>query len=60
MHGKVWEWCSYSYREYPSSVAIDRIGVTAGTKWVRRGGSWLNPAILLYSAWRLESAPSDV
>lgn len=60
MHGNVWEWCSDWYGEYPSTVAIDPIGPTAGTKRVRRGGSWLNPAILLRSAWRFESAPSDV
>jgi len=59
MHGNVWEWCADWYGEYAVTNATDPTGPVRGLKRVRRGGSWLNPAILLRSAWRFESDPED-
>ena len=60
MQANVWQLCLDWNGDLPSTVAIDSIEPNAGTKGARRGGSWLNPAIVLYLVWSLESAPRYV
>jgi len=59
MHGNVWEWCSDSWGEHPSTAVHDPTGATAGSSRVDRGGSWCDGARNCRSAHRGLDAPED-
>ncbi len=54
MHGNVWEWCHDKFGEYPkgSKKVVDPIGPETGSRRVRRGGAWNEPAKNCRSACR--------
>lgn len=53
MHGNVYEWCSDWSEKYPTTEQTNPTGPSSGTHHVIRGGSWLDPAIMCRSAYRL-------
>lgn len=55
MHGNVWEWCQdwYDSKYYKHSPEIDPVGASSGSYRVRRGGSWIRPAVCCRSASRI-------
>jgi formylglycine-generating enzyme required for sulfatase activity len=59
MHGNVLEWCWDWYGSYPSEPHIDPVGPPAGNIRVMRGGSMLDVALFLRSAYRGGYAPGD-
>ena len=52
MHGNLWQWCQDWYAEYAPGEAVDPQGPPRGGRRVFRGGSLLNHAMLLRSAFR--------
>lgn len=54
MIGNAWQWASDWYGSYPNEAVTNPKGAAAGTYRVFRGGSWLNDAVLLRSANRLD------
>ena len=58
MSGNVWEWCWDLYGNYQSGAQVDPIGVSSRSFRVLRGGSWLNDAQFLRSAYRVYIAPA--
>jgi uncharacterized repeat protein (TIGR02543 family) len=57
MHGNVWEWCWDWYGSYSSGDQTDPTGAAAGSYRVVRGGSWINIASYLRSAYRSSYDP---
>ena len=66
MHGNDWEWCQGVYKPYPKGghgkANDDKegdIGVITGTDGrVLRGGSFVNPASIVRSAFRVSYVPT--
>ena len=52
MHGNVWEWCWDLYGDYASGAQMNPRGAASGNYRVLRGGSWINYAQILRSAYR--------
>jgi formylglycine-generating enzyme required for sulfatase activity len=59
MHGNVYEWCWDLYGAYTSGAKFDPIGASSGSDRVFRGGSWINTAQGLRSAYRYSNGPSS-
>ena len=59
MTGNVWEWCEDGYGNYPSGTVTNPTGSTSGSFRVIRGGSWIDNAEGLRSAYRGSITPSD-
>ena len=57
MHGNVSEWCQDWQDDYPSGTVTDPKGPAAGQHRVIRGGSWLDNAVVLRSAFRAQDYP---
>lgn len=57
MYGNVWEWCQDGFDDYPSGKVTDPRGLPAGQHRVMRGGSWLDNAGILRSAFRGQEYP---
>jgi formylglycine-generating enzyme required for sulfatase activity len=57
MHGNVSEWCQDWQDDYPSGTVSDPKGPAAGQHRVMRGGSWLDSAVVLRSAFRAQDYP---
>jgi len=59
MAGNVWEWCADWYGEnyYKESPAENPQGPAKGTCRALRGGSWLNPSVILRCAARDDDYP---
>ena len=62
MHGNVWEWVQdwYAndyYEQFQNKTSIDPTGPENGSTRVIRGGSWLNGAASLRSAFRYDRHP---
>ncbi len=58
MHGNVYEWCSDFYGNYPDEPTVDPTGPESGSRYVVRGGGWVNSGRELRSAVRWESRPT--
>ena len=52
MHGNVKEWVQDLYGDYPSNSVVDPKGPDKGDEHVMRGGSWINYAVNIRSAYR--------
>ena len=59
MHGNVWEWVFDWYVKYSLGAVLDPVGPSFGSWRVFRGGSWINYAWLLRSAYRNWYSPDD-
>jgi formylglycine-generating enzyme required for sulfatase activity len=59
MSGTVWDWCWDRYGNYSGSAQTDPRGSSTGANRVMRGGSWLNGARFVRSAYRYDSGPSS-
>jgi formylglycine-generating enzyme required for sulfatase activity len=59
MHGNVWEWVADWYGHYPKGEVTDPTGAERGVDRVLRGGSWINGARYLRSAYRGGITPAD-
>jgi formylglycine-generating enzyme required for sulfatase activity len=59
MLGNVWEWCEDRYGRYDPLVLKDPRGPAEGDRWVRRGGSWSDPAVTCRAAFRAQGAAGD-
>jgi formylglycine-generating enzyme required for sulfatase activity len=59
MSGNVWEWCWDWFGNYSSGSQTNPTGAFSGTRRVFRGGSWLNDAASVRSAFRHNFTPSD-
>ena len=59
-HGNVWEWCWDWYVESYNSAGgnVDPRGAASGPLRVLRGGSWVNSASAIRSAYRFSGTPS--
>jgi formylglycine-generating enzyme required for sulfatase activity len=58
MHGNVYEWCWDRYGTYPTGEVTNPAGLDTGSIRVVRGGSWINSAQYLRSAFRYYYPPS--
>jgi formylglycine-generating enzyme required for sulfatase activity/serine/threonine protein kinase len=60
MHGNVWELCQdgYDERYYRQSPAVDPLGPSQASLWVKRGGSWCDLPAFDRSAER-ETTPAS-
>jgi len=58
--GNVWEWVYdwYDATYYATSPAVDPSGPPSGTSRARRGGSWVDDAVAVRSAYRAADAPT--
>lgn len=59
MHGNVLEWCADWFGSYAAQPQTDPEGPSRGIVRVLRGGSWLDDASYVRSAYRLGYAPGD-
>ena len=57
MHGNVWEWVQDWHGSYSSDSQTDPTGPSTGSNRVYRGGSFLNPAQYVRSAYRSGNNP---
>jgi formylglycine-generating enzyme required for sulfatase activity len=58
MSGNVWEWCWDWFGSYSGGSQTDPLGASSGTNRVLRGGSWLDDAASVRSAYRGFNTPS--
>ena len=58
MHGNVWEWCLDWYDTSVSQGGFDPVGVSSGSRRVRRGGGWNNQGNECASNVRSYDTPS--
>jgi len=58
MSGNVWEWCWDWEGKYPNNAQTDPRGPASGSSRIRRGGSWMDGATFVRSAYRGSISPS--
>jgi len=59
MLGNVWEWCWDRYDSYPAGPVSDPLGPQAGSRRVKRGGSWYYLARYARAAYRNDVVPGN-
>jgi len=64
MHGNVWEHCSdriqtHAYGDYAATSPVDPTGSTSGSRRIARGGSFEDGCMLIRSARRGSTEPSE-
>lgn len=59
MQGNVWEWCwdRYDSADIPTGLVSNPLGPETGSKRIRRGGSYKNPAYYCIVSYRIMNGP---